>query len=138
MLGNNYRLTAFASGCGDSILIGVHESGGDQRPLPSRQDKEDDETPDFVPAIRQARGNDHLDVLGKAGGALAESRLTRLTRDRIYLYPTWHSQPDYSAVMSGRDDRAITAHAEKNAPELRPTLMIIVAEGDIQAHLRLM
>lgn len=75
--------------------------------------------------------------LGKAGGTLAERRLTRLTRGRIYLCGTWHSHPEGSAHMSGRDDRAMTAHAEKDAPELRPTLMIIVAQGDIRAHLRL-
>jgi hypothetical protein len=39
--------------------------------------------------------------------------------------------------MSGRDYRAMTEHAEKDAPELRPTLMVIVADGEIQAHLRL-
>ena len=75
--------------------------------------------------------------LGKAGGTLAERRLTRLARGRIYLCGTWHSHPEGAAHMSGRDDRAMTAHAEKDAPELRPTLMIIVAQGDIQAHLRL-
>jgi hypothetical protein len=75
--------------------------------------------------------------LGKAGGTLPERRLTRLTRGRIYLCGTWHSHPDGSAHMSGRDDRAMTAHALKDAPDLRPTLMIIVAHDDIQAHLRL-
>ena len=75
--------------------------------------------------------------LGKAGGTLAERRLTRLTRGRTYLCGTWHSHPDGSAHMSGRDDRAMAAHAEKDAPDLRPTLMIIVALDDIQAHLRL-
>jgi hypothetical protein len=75
--------------------------------------------------------------LGKAGGTLPERRLTRLTRGRIYLCGTWHSHPDGSAHMSGRDDRAMTAHAEKDAPNLRPTLMIIVAQNDVQAHLRL-
>ncbi|WP_137786610.1 MULTISPECIES: ThiF family adenylyltransferase [Sphingomonas] len=75
--------------------------------------------------------------LGKAGGTLAERRLTRLARGRVYLCGTWHSHPDGSAHMSGRDDRAMTAHAEKDAPDLRPTLMIIVAQDDVQAHLRL-
>lgn len=75
--------------------------------------------------------------LGKAGGTLAERRLTRLTRGRVYLCGTWHSHPDGSAHMSGRDDRAMTAHAEKDAPDLRPTLMIIVAQDEVQAHLRL-
>jgi hypothetical protein len=75
--------------------------------------------------------------LGEAGGILIERRLTRLTRGRVYLCGTWHSHPDGSAHMSGRDDRAMTAHAQKEAPELRPTLMVIVAQGDIQAHLRL-
>ncbi|OWK32333.1 thiamine biosynthesis protein ThiF [Sphingomonas mucosissima] len=75
--------------------------------------------------------------LGKAGGTLAERRFTRLTRGRIYLCGTWHSHPDGSAHMSGRDHRAMTAHADRDAPELRPTLMVIVAQDDIQAHLRL-
>lgn len=75
--------------------------------------------------------------LGEAGGTLAERRLTRLTRGRTYLCGTWHSHPDGSADMSGRDYRAMTEHAEKDAPELRPTLMVIVADGEIQAHLRL-
>lgn len=75
--------------------------------------------------------------LGKAGGTIAERRLTRLARGRVYLCGTWHSHPDGSAHMSGRDDRAMTAHAEKDAPDLRPTLMIIVAQDDVQAHLRL-
>jgi hypothetical protein len=75
--------------------------------------------------------------LGGAGGTLAERRLTRLTRGRTYLCGTWHSHPDGSADMSGRDYRALTEHAEKDAPELRPTLMVIVADGDIQAHVKL-
>ena len=75
--------------------------------------------------------------LGKAGGTLSERRLTRLARGRVYLCGTWHSHPDGSAHMSGRDDRAMTAHAERDAPDLRPTLMIIVAQDDVQAHLRL-
>lgn len=75
--------------------------------------------------------------LGRSGGSLAERRLTRLTRGRIYLCGTWHSHPDGSADMSGRDYRAMTEHAQKDAAELRPTLMVIVADGDIQAHLRL-
>lgn len=75
--------------------------------------------------------------LGKAGGTLAERRLTRLARGRVYLCGTWHSHPDGSAHMSGPDYRAMTAHAEKDAPDLRPTLMIIMAQDDVQAHLRL-
>jgi hypothetical protein len=75
--------------------------------------------------------------LGKAGSTLPERRLTRLTRGRIYLCGAWHSHPNGSAHMSGRDDSAMTAHAEKDAPDLRPTLMIIVAHDEIQAHLRL-
>jgi hypothetical protein len=75
--------------------------------------------------------------LGKAGSTLAERRLTRLSRGRIYLCGTWHSHPDGSAHMSGRDDRAMTAHADRDAAELRPTLMVIVARDEIQAHLRL-
>ncbi|KQN32683.1 hypothetical protein [Sphingomonas sp. Leaf38] len=61
----DYRLTTFASGCGDSILIEAHDKVVmiDIHYRAARaQDDEDDEAPDFASDIRQACGNDHLDV----------------------------------------------------------------------------
>lgn len=61
----DYRLTTFASGCGDSILIEAHNKVVmvDVHYRAGRaQDEDDDEAPDFAPDIRAACGNDHLDV----------------------------------------------------------------------------
>lgn len=74
--------------------------------------------------------------LGPAGGTTGERRLERKTRGRLYLCGSWHSHPDGAAAMSGRDYRTMTAHHEIDAPALRPTLLVIVADGDLQAHLR--
>ncbi len=64
MRGDN-KLTVFAAGCGDCILLEAHHktvltdvhyrAGG-------AQDETNDEVPDFAPDIRKACGNNHLDV----------------------------------------------------------------------------
>jgi hypothetical protein len=74
--------------------------------------------------------------LGPAGHTAEEQRLIRKTRGRIYLCGTWHSHAGSNARMSGRDHKAIVGHEERDAPTLRPTLMIIAADGTVQAHLR--
>lgn len=61
----DYRLSTFASGCGDSVLIEAHDKVVmiDIHYRAARAaDKDDDEAPDFAPDIRQACSNDHLDV----------------------------------------------------------------------------
>jgi hypothetical protein len=74
--------------------------------------------------------------LGPAGKTPEEQRLIRKSRGRIYLCGTWHSHSGVSARMSSRDHKAISKHQERDASALRPTLMIIVADGDVQAHLQ--
>jgi len=74
--------------------------------------------------------------LGPAGGTPGERRLERKTRGRLYLCGSWHSHPDRAANMSGRDYKTFMAHHAIDAAVLRPTLMVIVADGDLQAHLR--
>jgi molybdopterin/thiamine biosynthesis adenylyltransferase len=74
--------------------------------------------------------------LGPAGETVEERRLLRKTRGRLYLCGTWHSHAQGSARMSGRDWTTMTAHQERDEEALRPTLMVIVAEGELQAHLK--
>jgi proteasome lid subunit RPN8/RPN11 len=75
-------------------------------------------------------------VLAPAGRTAAERRLVRKTHGRIHLCGTWHSHPGGSARLSGRDHRTMMLHHERDAVDLRPTLVVIVADGDIQAHLQ--
>jgi hypothetical protein len=74
--------------------------------------------------------------LGPAGRLVEERRLTRRTHNRIYLCGTWHSHTKGSARMSGRDHRTIMEHHTRDAARLSPTLLIIAAQNDIQAHLK--
>jgi hypothetical protein len=74
--------------------------------------------------------------LGPAGRTMAERRLARKTRGRIFLCGTWHSHPHGPARLSGRDHKTMMAHAERDEEGLKPTLIVIVAGDEIQAHLR--
>ena len=76
--------------------------------------------------------------LGPAGSTSTERRLLRKTQGRLYLCGTWHSHAGTSARMSGRDHKAMVKHRSADAPALRPTLIVIVADGDIQAHLQVL
>jgi len=61
----DYKLTVFAAGCGDSVMIEAHHKVvlTDIHYRANRaQDETDDEVPDFAPDIRKACGNHHLDV----------------------------------------------------------------------------
>ena len=73
--------------------------------------------------------------LGPAGVGAVESRLLRKTQGRLFLCGTWHSHPNADPGLSERDRRAMRTHHERDAPMLRPTLIMIVAEDAIQAHL---
>lgn len=75
--------------------------------------------------------------LGPAGCTPGEKRLERKARGRLYLCGSWHSHPHGAAEMSGRDYRTMMAYREIDAAALRPTLMVIVADRDLQAHLRI-
>ncbi|MBN9478922.1 MAG: Mov34/MPN/PAD-1 family protein [Bordetella sp.] len=75
--------------------------------------------------------------LGPAGATASERRLDRKTRGRLYLCGSWHSHPDGAAGLSGRDYKTMMACHEIDEPLRRPTLMVIVADGDLQAHLRI-
>ena len=74
--------------------------------------------------------------LGPAGALAEEKRLTNKTHGRVYLCGTWHSHTNNSARMSGRDHQAMTVHHAQDQGRLSPTLIVIVADGDCQAHLR--
>jgi hypothetical protein len=74
--------------------------------------------------------------LGPAGDTVEERRLIRKTRGRLYLCGTWHSHAQGPARMSGRDWTTMTVHKERDEADLRPTLMVIVADDDLQAHLK--
>lgn len=61
----DYKLTVFASGCGDCIMIEAHHKTvlTDIHYRAKRaQDEEDDEAPDFAPDIRNACPDHHLHV----------------------------------------------------------------------------
>lgn len=75
--------------------------------------------------------------LGPAGELQEERRLMRKTRERLFLCGTWHSHPDQSAAMSGKDYRAMEKHHEVDARSNRPTLIVIVADGDLKTHLKI-
>lgn len=75
-------------------------------------------------------------LLGPAGALVEEKRLKRKTHGRVYLCGTWHSHTNSSARMSGRDHKSMAAHHAQDEARLSPTLVVIVADGDIQAHLK--
>lgn len=75
--------------------------------------------------------------LGPAGATAEERRLIHKTRGRVYLCGTWHSHPNGSARMSGRDFATMQEHHAQDVLTLSPTLIVIAAEGDVQAHLKL-
>jgi proteasome lid subunit RPN8/RPN11 len=75
--------------------------------------------------------------LGPAGTTAEERRLVLKTRNRTHLCGTWHSHPDGSARMSGRDHKTLMAHHAKDRESLSPTLVVIVANEEIQTHLKL-
>jgi hypothetical protein len=61
----DFRLTVFASGCGDTIMIEAHRKvvlTDVHYRVGRAQDEEDYEAPDFAPDIRKACGDHHLDV----------------------------------------------------------------------------
>lgn len=75
--------------------------------------------------------------LGPAGVTPEERRLLLKARGRIHLVGTWHSHPDDSGALSGRDYRTMMDHHARDVETLSPTLVVIMADGDVQAHLKL-
>lgn len=75
--------------------------------------------------------------LGPAGATDEERRLVLKTRGRIYLCGTWHSHPNGSASMSGRDYTTMMEHHARDVQTLNPTLLVIAADGEVQSHLKL-
>jgi hypothetical protein len=76
-------------------------------------------------------------VLGPAGMTAEERRLVRKSRGRIYLCGTWHSHPSGSARMSRRDYETMERHHARDVDTLSPTLIVIAAEDEILAHIKL-
>jgi hypothetical protein len=61
----DYKITVFAAGCGDCILIEAHHKTvltDVHYRVSGAQDALNDEVPDFGPDLRKACGNSHLDV----------------------------------------------------------------------------
>jgi hypothetical protein len=61
----DYKVSAFAAGCGDCILIEAHHKTvltDVHYRATGAQDDGNDEVPDFAPDIRKACGDNHLDV----------------------------------------------------------------------------
>lgn len=75
--------------------------------------------------------------LGPAGATVEERRLMLKTRGRIYLCGSWHSHPNGSASMSGRDYGTMMRHQARDAETLSPTLLVIAAGEETRAHLKL-
>ena len=75
--------------------------------------------------------------LGPAGQLQEERRFLRKTRERLFLCGTWHSHPGESAAMSGKDYKAMERHHAVDVENKRPTLIVIVADDDVQAHLKI-
>ncbi|WP_296176104.1 ThiF family adenylyltransferase [uncultured Brevundimonas sp.] len=75
--------------------------------------------------------------LGPAGETVEERMLARKTQGRVFLCGTWHSHPNASAKMSGKDYEALRKHHEDDAQRLCPSLLVIIADGDLKAHMML-
>lgn len=61
----DYKVTVFAAGCGDCILIEAHHKTvltDVHYRVSGAQDETNDDVPDFAPDLRKACGNGHLDV----------------------------------------------------------------------------
>ena len=73
--------------------------------------------------------------LGPSGRTNTEIRIRRKTRGRLRLCGTWHSHPDNSASMSPTDRQTFDGHRQNDRQWGVPTLLMIVADGDVQLHL---
>jgi proteasome lid subunit RPN8/RPN11 len=74
--------------------------------------------------------------LGPAGKTALERRLRVRTAGRVVLCGTWHTHPNASAAMSGKDRQTIGKHADFDYAHGIPTLLVIAADGDLQVHLQ--
>ena len=74
--------------------------------------------------------------LGPAGQSPAERRILHRTRGRLDICGTWHSHPDSNADMSSRDRKTIDDCRVDDVLRGVPTLLMVVAEGDIRVHLQ--
>jgi hypothetical protein len=75
--------------------------------------------------------------LGPTGQLPEERRLLRRTRERLFMCGTWHSHPNQSAAMSGKDYKAMEKHHAVDSENGRPTLIVIVADDDLKAHMKI-
>lgn len=74
-------------------------------------------------------------ALGPAGNTTVEKRFARLTRGRLQLCGSWHSHPDGSTALSPKDQTAMANFRCLDEPRGTPTLLVVVADGGIDAHL---
>lgn len=74
-------------------------------------------------------------TLGPAGNTIVEKRIARLTRGRLQLRGSWHSHPDGLTGLSPRDQTAMANFRRFDESRGTPTLLVVVADGGIDAHL---
>jgi proteasome lid subunit RPN8/RPN11 len=74
-------------------------------------------------------------TLGAAGCTALEKRLARRTRERLHVCGSWHSHPGSSAALSSADSAAMAKFRQIDQPNGTPTLLAVVADGGIEAHL---
>jgi hypothetical protein len=76
-------------------------------------------------------------TLGAAGHTPFEIRMARRTRGRLRLCGSWHSHPGTSAALSPTDREAMARFRQIDQPRAMPTLLTVVADGIIEAHLEI-
>jgi len=73
--------------------------------------------------------------LGPAGHTARENRIALRTRGRLHLCGSWHSHPGESAGLSPKDEATMARFRADNVRQGLPTLLVVVAEGAVDAHL---
>lgn len=74
-------------------------------------------------------------TLGPAGNTTTEKRIARLTRGRLQVCGSWHSHPNASTALSPKDQTAMANFRRLDQPRGTLTLLVVVADGGIDAHL---
>lgn len=74
-------------------------------------------------------------TLGAAGCTTLERRIARRTRGRLLVCGSWHSHPGSSAALSSADIAVMAKFRQVDQPNGTPTLLAVVADGGIEAHL---
>ena len=88
-----------------------------------------------TPEPPETKGSTTALNLGRSGKTKEERLIQRYCGQRISLVGTWHSHPQGSAQMSGRDQRTLSAFRRENEKRALPTLLVICGKRSIGVHL---